>query len=124
MALVDSVPAGVYGKAALTSLGVWDEVAPKVAQADNVRAALALVATGEAPLGIVYRTDADADDGVTVVGTFPADSHPPIVYPAAVTAESAQRRRGRGLPRLSRGRGGAGRLRGRRGSGVLARMSE
>lgn len=90
MALVDGVPAGVYGKAALTSLGVWDAVAPKVAQADNVRAALALVATGEAPMGIVYRTDAAAEGGVTVVGTFPADSHPPIVYPAAVTAESAQ----------------------------------
>ncbi len=88
MALVDSVPAGVYGKASLTSLGIWDEVAPKVAQADNVRAALALVATGEAPLGIVYRTDANADDHVTVIGTFPPDTHSPIVYPAAVTAES------------------------------------
>jgi molybdate transport system substrate-binding protein len=89
MALVDGVPAGVYGKAALSSLGVWEAVAPKVAQADNVRAALALVATGEAPLGIVYRTDAAAEAGVTVVGTFPPESHPPIVYPAAVTAESA-----------------------------------
>jgi molybdate transport system substrate-binding protein len=89
MALVKAVPAGVYGKAALTSLGVWEAVAPRVAQADNVRAALALVATGEAPLGIVYRTDAAAEDGLTVVGTFPAESHPPIVYPAAVTAESA-----------------------------------
>lgn len=88
MALVDGVPAGVYGKAALTALGVWKAVAPKVAQADNVRAALALVATGEAPMGIVYRTDAAAEDEVTVVGTFPADSHPRIVYPAAVTAES------------------------------------
>lgn len=90
MALVDSVPAGVYGKAALTSLDLWNSVAPKVAQADNVRAALALVATGEAPFGIVYRTDAGAEDDVTVVGTFPADSHLPIVYPAAVTADSAQ----------------------------------
>lgn len=89
MALVDSVPAGVYGKAALTALGIWDAVAPKVAQADNVRAALALVAAGEAPFGIVYRTDAAAEDDVAVVGTFPADSHPPIVYPAAVTAASA-----------------------------------
>ena len=71
---------------ALTSLGIWDDVAPKVAQADNVRAALALVSTGEAPLGIVYRTDANADANVTVIGTFPPDSHPPIVYPAAVTA--------------------------------------
>ena len=88
MALVDAVPAGIYGKAALTSLGVWEAVAPKVAQADNVRAALALVARGEAPYGIVYATDAAADDDVTVVGTFPADSHPPIIYPAAVLAES------------------------------------
>jgi molybdate transport system substrate-binding protein len=83
MALVDSVPAGQYGQTALTSLGLWDSVAPRVAQADNVRAALALVAGGEAPLGIVYRTDAGADDNVTVIGTFPEDSHPPIVYPVA-----------------------------------------
>jgi len=88
MALVDSVPAGVYGKAALTSLEVWDAVEPKVAQADNVRAALALVATGEAPFGIVYATDAVAEPGVSVVGAFPAGSHPPIIYPAAVTAET------------------------------------
>lgn len=90
MALVDSVPAGVYGKAALTSLGVWDAVEPKVAQADNVRAALAFVATGEAPLGIVYATDAVAEPGVSVVGTFPAGSHAPIIFPAAVIAESAK----------------------------------
>ncbi|OCW57818.1 molybdate ABC transporter substrate-binding protein [Hoeflea olei] len=90
MALVDSVPAGVYGKAALTSLGVWDAVEPKVAQADNVRAALQLVATGEAPMGIVYATDAAAEPDVRVVATFPADSHPAIIYPAAVTAESAK----------------------------------
>jgi molybdate transport system substrate-binding protein len=83
MALVDAVPAGVYGKAALESLGIWEEVAPRVAQSDNVRAALALVAAGEAPYGIVYATDAAAEDNVTIVGTFPADSHPPIVYPAA-----------------------------------------
>ena len=83
MALVDAVPAGVYGKAALESLGLWDAVASKVAQADNVRAALAFVATGEAPYGIVYATDAAAEDGVTIVGTFPADTHPPIVYPVA-----------------------------------------
>mgnify|MGYP003637967338 FL=1 len=90
MALVGSVPAGVYGKAALMSLGVWEAVAPKVAQADNVRAALALVATGEAPMGIVYATDAAAEPAVSVVGTFPAGSHPAIVYPAAVIAESAR----------------------------------
>ena len=88
MTLVDAVPAGIYGKAALRSLGVWEAVAPKVAQADNVRAALALVSSGEAPLGIVYATDAAADDNVTVLGAFPADSHPPIVYPAAAMAAS------------------------------------
>ena len=90
MAMVDAVPAGVYGKAALTSLGIWDEVEPKVAQADNVRAALALVATGEAPMGIVYATDAVAEPGVSVVGEFPADTRPPIVYPAAVIADSTK----------------------------------
>ncbi|PTQ75230.1 molybdate ABC transporter substrate-binding protein [Celeribacter persicus] len=83
MALVDAVPAGIYGKASLETLGLWDDVEAQVAQADNVRAALALVATGEAPYGIVYATDAAAEEGVTVVGTFLADSHPPIVYPAA-----------------------------------------
>ncbi|MGY9048603.1 hypothetical protein P775_11285 [Puniceibacterium antarcticum] len=83
MALVDAVPAGIYGKASLESLGLWDDVEEKVAQTDNVRAALALVATGEAPYGIVYATDAVAEDDVTVVGTFPEDSHPPIIYPAA-----------------------------------------
>lgn len=88
MALVESVPAGIYGKASLESLGLWDAVAPQVAQADNVRAALAFVAVGEAPYGIVYATDAVAEDGVTVVGTFPPDTHPPIVYPAAAMAES------------------------------------
>jgi molybdate transport system substrate-binding protein len=89
MALVDAVPAGQYGKAALESLGVWDAVAPSVAQADNVRAALALVSTGEAPYGIVYATDAAADDNVTIVGTFPADSYPPIVYPGALLTGAA-----------------------------------
>lgn len=89
MALVDSVPAGQYGKAALQSLGLWDAVAPHVAQADNVRAALALVALGEAPFGIVYATDAAAEPGVSVVATFAADSHPPIVYPAALLTGAA-----------------------------------
>lgn len=88
MALVDSVPAGIYGKAALTSLGVWEAVAPKVAQADNVRAALALVARGEAPYGIVYATDAAASDNVTIVGTFPSNTHPAIIYPGAVMSSS------------------------------------
>ena len=85
---VKAVPAGKYGKAALKSLGVWASVEGKVAQAENVRAALKLVATGEAPLGIVYRTDARAEPKVKVIGTFPADSHPPIIYPVAVTAGS------------------------------------
>lgn len=85
---VDSVPAGKYGKAALSSLGVWDEVEDHLAQTENVRAALALVATGEAPLGIVYATDANSDPSVKIVGVFPEDSHAPIVYPAAVTAEA------------------------------------
>jgi len=85
---VKAVPAGKYGKAALESLGVWTSVEGKVAQAENVRAALKLVSTGEAPLGIVYQTDANADKGVKVIGTFPEDSHPPIIYPVAQTAGS------------------------------------
>jgi molybdate transport system substrate-binding protein len=88
MADVKGVPAGKYGKAALESLGVWPSVEAKVAQAENVRAALKLVATGEAALGIVYTTDAIAEPGVKVIGTFPEDSHPPIVYPVGVLAES------------------------------------
>ena len=93
MALVGSVPAGQYGKQALQSLAVWASVEPQVAQSDNVRAALSLVALGEAPYGIVYASDAVADDGaddrVSVVGTFPADSHKPITYPAAIIAATA-----------------------------------
>jgi molybdate transport system substrate-binding protein len=89
MASVDSVPAGKYGKAALEKLGVWKDVAPKVAQAENVRAALLLVSRGEAPLGIVYETDAATDKNVKVIGTFPAETHPPIVYPVALTATSS-----------------------------------
>jgi molybdate transport system substrate-binding protein len=85
---VKSVPAGAYGKAALEALGVWASVEGKIAQAENVRAALKLVAIGEAAAGIVYTTDAKAEKGVKVIGTFPADSHPPIVYPVAQTAES------------------------------------
>ncbi len=86
MALVDAVPAGQYGKEALETLSVWDQVAPLVVQTDNVRAALALVSRGEAPYGIVYASDAVADANVTVVVTFPYDSHKPIVYPAALLA--------------------------------------
>lgn len=89
MAMVDAVPAGQYGKAALENLGLWPGVAEAVAQSDNVRAALALVSAGEAPLGIVYASDAVAEDNVTVVGTFPADSHPPIVFPVALLTGAA-----------------------------------
>jgi molybdate transport system substrate-binding protein len=82
----NSVPAGKYAKAALTSLGVWDSVAMRVVAADNVRAALNFVAKGEAPLGIVYRSDAVSEPAVRVVATFPASSHAPIVYPVALVA--------------------------------------
>lgn len=88
MANVESVPAGKYGKAALEALGVWRIVADRIVQGDNVRAALAFVAQGEAPAGIVYATDAVAEPKVKVIGTFPADSHPPIVYPVALTTFS------------------------------------
>nr|WP_153323695.1 molybdate ABC transporter substrate-binding protein [Sinorhizobium meliloti] len=88
MGAVDSVPAGKYGKAALEKLGLWPNVAGKVAGAESVRAALLLVSRGEAPYGIVYRTDAAADANVKVVGTFPEDSHPPIIYPVAITTDS------------------------------------
>jgi molybdate transport system substrate-binding protein len=88
MANVDFVPAGKYGKAALEYLGVWDSVADKVVQSENVRLALAFVAHGEAPAGIIYATDAAAEPGVKVIGAFPADSHPPILYPVAMTASS------------------------------------
>lgn len=94
MAMVDSVPAGQYGKEALMSLGLWQDVEGSVAQSENVRAALALVQTGEAPFGIVYGSDAiadsEADRKVTVVGTFPADSHAPIIYPVAQIASSTK----------------------------------
>jgi len=88
MANPDSVPAGKYGKAALQHLGAWMAVAGKVAPMENVRAALVLVSRGEAPFGIVYRTDAIADKKVRIVGEFPDGSHPAIIYPAAVTAGS------------------------------------
>ncbi|MGP6089195.1 molybdate ABC transporter substrate-binding protein [Antarctobacter jejuensis] len=86
MALVNAVPAGIYGKAALESLGLWEDVAPRVAQTDNVRAALALVSLGQAPLGIVYASDVLADPKVTALGVFPEESHPPIRYPVAAVA--------------------------------------
>jgi molybdate transport system substrate-binding protein len=89
MANVDSVPAGKYGKASLEKLGVWDSVSGKLAEAENVRAALLLVSRGEAPAGIVYQTDAAADPNVKIIGTFPEDTHPPIVYPIALTASAS-----------------------------------
>jgi molybdate transport system substrate-binding protein len=88
MGNVDSVPAGKYGKAALESLGVWPSVADRVAQAENVRMALTLVSRGEAPLGIVYKTDAASDPNVRIVGAFPDGTHPPIIYPMALLASS------------------------------------
>jgi len=84
MALVSAVPAGIYGKQALTTLGLWTALEPKVAQADDVRAALALVAAGEAHYGIVYATDALAETRVDTAATFAGDSHDPITYPAAL----------------------------------------
>jgi molybdate transport system substrate-binding protein len=83
----DTVPAGKYAKAALTTLGVWDAVANKIARAENVRAALAYVARGEALLGIVYETDAKAEPKVRTVDVFPADTHPAIVYPVAAAMD-------------------------------------
>jgi molybdate transport system substrate-binding protein len=82
---VNSVPAGKYAKAALEKLGLWSAVKDRLAQAENVRAALVLVSRGEAPAGIVYKTDAAADANVAIIGTFPQDSHPPIIYPVALT---------------------------------------
>ena len=88
MANIEAVPAGKYGKAALEKLGAWNAVKDSIAQAENARAALLLVARGEAPLGIVYSTDAAAEPNVKIVATFPEDSHPPIIYPAALTKDS------------------------------------
>jgi molybdate transport system substrate-binding protein len=85
---VNSVPAGKYAKEALEQLGMWRGVENKLAQTDNVRAALAFVARGEARFGIVYATDAKAEPKVKVVAVFPDSSHPPILYPAALTTAS------------------------------------
>jgi molybdate transport system substrate-binding protein len=85
---VDAVPAGKYGKAALEKLGAWDGVKDKLAEAESVRAALLLVSRAEAPLGIVYQTDATSDSAVKIVGTFPENSHPPIIYPIALTKDA------------------------------------
>lgn len=85
----DSVPAGRYARGALTRLGAWPGVENRLARAENVRVCLTYVARGEAPLGVVYETDARSEAAVRIVGIFPADSHPPIVYPAALTSRSA-----------------------------------
>jgi len=85
---VTSVPIGKYAKAALEKLGLWGDVQPRLAMTETVRAALALVARGEAPLGIVYATDAAAEPKVKIVATFPPDSHAPIIYPFALTVET------------------------------------
>lgn len=85
---VAAVPVGLYAKAALEKLGIWASVEKKMAMTDNVRAALILVARGEAPLGIVYETDAKVEPGVKIVGAFPEDSHPPIIYPVAATTNA------------------------------------
>lgn len=84
----ESVPVGKYARSALTSLGVWNDVADRLVRADNVRSALAFIARGETPLGIVYETDAKVERRVRIIDFFPEDSHPPIVYPVAVTANA------------------------------------
>ncbi len=101
MALIDSVPAGQYGKEALTSLGLWDSVASQVAQAENVTGALNFVSLGEAPFGIVYATDVYGVADVSVIGTFPEGSHDPIIYPAAMTSFSTSAAAGAFLDYLS-----------------------
>src|SRR5262244_1528345 len=89
LANVDSVPAGKYAKAALEKLDVWPSVADKLAQSADVRAALLRVSRGQAPVGIVYQTDAAVDQNVTIIGTFPHNTHPPIVYPIALTTKAS-----------------------------------
>lgn len=90
LALTSSVPAGKYAKAALEHLAMWKPLQGRIAEAENVRATLLLVARGETPLGVVYGSDARAEPNVKVLATFPAGSHPPIIYPLAVTATSGQ----------------------------------
>ncbi len=85
---VKAVPAGLYAKAALEKLGAWVAVEPKLAQAENVRATLAFVARGETPIGIVYETDAKIEPKVKIIGVFPNDSYPPVIYPVAATSDS------------------------------------
>jgi molybdate transport system substrate-binding protein len=91
------VPVGRYAQAALEWMGQWGALSPRLARADNVRAALLLVERGEAPLGIVYATDARASSGVAVIGAFPVGSHPPVTYPFAVTRRAEADGRARAL---------------------------
>jgi molybdate transport system substrate-binding protein len=102
IANVASVPAGKYGKAALESMGLWAEVSGRLAQTENVRAALAFVARGETPLGIVYETDANAEPKVRVVASFPRTSHAPIVYQGALTGSARTGKPARFLEALRR----------------------
>jgi molybdate transport system substrate-binding protein len=88
MGMVESVPAGIYGKQALTSYNLWEALKHQVVQSDNVRSALALVASGEAPLGIVYQSDAVAETNVSIAARFPESSHDPILFPVATIKES------------------------------------
>lgn len=88
MANTEAVPAGIYGRQALQQRGLWDELQGRIAQAEDVRAALALVARGETPVGIVYASDAVAEHDVRVIETFAADSHDPIIYPAALVTDA------------------------------------
>ena len=113
-----SVPAGIYAKAAFENLGLWDQVKDHLAQGDNVRAALAFVARGEAPLGVVYATDAKAEPKVKVVAVFPESSHAPIVYPAAVVRASKQGAAAKGFLSYLTGRDGQAILK-RRGFGPV-----
>ncbi len=88
LALVEAVPAGIYAKAALETLGLWESIEDRVVQADNVRGALAMVAARAASLGIVYATDARAERRIAVLAEIPAEAHPPILYPAAPTTSA------------------------------------
>ena len=99
------VPAGLYAKAALEAFGQWAALAPRLARADSVRSALLLVERGEAPLGIVYRTDAQATAGVKLLGSFPPGSHPPVTYPFAVTRRAAGNAQARALLAFLAGQG-------------------
>ncbi len=90
IANVTSVPAGRYARSALETLGAWDSVSNALAEGEDVRTTLALVARGEVPLGIVYATDAEVEARVRIVARFPASSHAPILYPAALTAEARE----------------------------------